>query len=136
MASSEGDHLLGGIPSSSPAALPSDDGAVLEEYGSIGMTLVETAEHEPVLQHDFGGPVVLEQDTLLRHDSLLSNISDNLYKTDEEGLPMLPHEDVAELGGQATIPSEVANLTKNLVSQQELGFLFVFRKPYRSNSIH
>ena len=32
---------------------PSGDGShLLEEYGSIGVTLVENADHEPVLQHD------------------------------------------------------------------------------------
>ena len=35
------------------ATPPSGDGShLLEEYGSIGVTLVENADHEPVLQHD------------------------------------------------------------------------------------
>jgi len=117
---SDTDHLL-----SNKSSAPSDDGAVLlEEYGSIGVTLVENAEHEPVVQHDFGGPVILEHDTLQRHDSIVSNISETLELShgqplDEErrrSIHVSSRHDAVDLGGQATIPSEVANLAKNLVS--------------------
>lgn len=108
------------LSNNKPSSARSDDSwAVLEEYGSIGVTLVENAEHEPVLQHDFGGPVILEHDTLERHDSIASAISETLELShqplDEEGRRPSRH-DAVELGGQATIPSEVANLAKNLVS--------------------
>jgi len=69
---SEQNPLLGSS-NDAPASAPSSGNShVLEEYGSIGMTLVENADHEPVLQHDFTGPVILEHDTLQRHDSILS----------------------------------------------------------------
>jgi len=91
--------------------------ALLEEYGSIGMTLVENAEHEPVMQHDFTGPVILEHDTLQRHDSILSNISETLAleEGDMVASAFLPLHDPADLGGQATIPAQIANLSKNLI---------------------
>lgn len=113
---SEKEALLGQQQQPESAPSSGNSGALLEEYGSIGMTLVENEEHEPVMQHDFTGPVILEHDTLQRHDSLLSNISETLAL--EEGdmaASLLPLHDPADSGGQATIPAQIANLSKNII---------------------
>ena len=82
----------------------------LEEYETIGVTVVENEEHEPIVVHDFTGPLILEQDTLERHDSLIENIS--IVISEAEPVTEYPHSDT---GGQATIPSEIASMTKGLV---------------------
>ena len=54
-----------------------------------------------------------------RHDSIVSSISETLALGDPEangGLTaLLPRHDAADSGGQATIPAQIANLSKNIV---------------------
>jgi len=82
----------------------------IEEYGSIAVTVVEhETTQEPVVLHDLTGPVLLmdNPEDLERHDSLISAVSDAKTIGD------LPREE--DKGGQATIASEVASMTKNLI---------------------
>lgn len=91
----------------------------VEEYSSMAMAVVENADHAPIVVHDLCGPVLLDGPDLSRQDSIISEIC-SVIDTNEsiacpadlEGFPEHPAED---LGGKATIPSEVASMTKNLI---------------------
>eukprot|EP00527_Entomoneis_sp_CCMP2396_P004779 CAMPEP_0198155554 /NCGR_PEP_ID=MMETSP1443-20131203/69195_1 /TAXON_ID=186043 /ORGANISM="Entomoneis sp., Strain CCMP2396" /LENGTH=502 /DNA_ID=CAMNT_0043822309 /DNA_START=27 /DNA_END=1535 /DNA_ORIENTATION=+ len=79
-----------------------------EEYGSVGMAVFESANNgEPVILHDLTGPLLLKDELLERHESMMTTISKATTVAE------MPHEDVP--AGQATIPSEVASMSKNLV---------------------
>jgi Transmembrane amino acid transporter protein len=106
----------------------SRSGTTIEEYGSINVTVVENQDHEAVVVHDFAGPVLIHTDTVERRDSIVSTIGcavvldDDNY--DADGNPdssttatarfLSEHPDTG-YGGQASIPSEIASMTKNLI---------------------
>jgi Transmembrane amino acid transporter protein len=108
--------------------------SIIEEYGSIAVAVVEQPDtHVPVVLHDLSGPMLLTEKTLQRQDSIISCIGR------AHSVVELPREaDILLLvqagcgndtstnndsgsgsgstgGGQATIPSEIASMTKNLI---------------------
>lgn len=95
---------------------PQDNQSVLE-YGSIAMAVVENTQNEPVVYHDFTGPIVHDIPTIERRDSIAESIEDfTLTRNDEEfDIEKLPPPETADRGGQATVASEIANLAKNLI---------------------
>lgn len=107
--SNESDRLMvSHVPSRKPPPMTT----TLEEYGSIAIAVVENAEHQPVVVHDYVGPLLLDKDTLERHDSFAESIAGSLGG---EGREFPPVHDIRDVEGEATIPSEIANLAKNLI---------------------
>jgi Transmembrane amino acid transporter protein len=105
--------------------------SIVEEYGSIAVTVVEQPEtHAPVVLHDLSGPMLLNEDktTLLlqeRRNSIISCISHAQSVAElptEAEILLLAQGDgggsgsnLISIGGQATISSEIASMTKNLI---------------------
>lgn len=104
---SESGRLLGGHRSSR-----------LSEYESIGVTVLVDQEDQPVVMHDFTGPILTsatetgegvegaDQANLLER---LSSVMDGEVTALLEDLPP------SDIGGTATIPSEIASMSKNLI---------------------
>jgi hypothetical protein len=113
----EKEGLLSTNTSGSSIKKPRPRSISIEEYGSIAVAVVENEEtHEPVLLHDLAGPLLLDEHTMERRDSLISLVSRATTMGELEG-----HDNGGGGGGgnmsdgQATIPSEVASMTKNLI---------------------
>jgi len=120
---------------------PSRSNSIVEEYGSMNVVVVENDDNEPRVVHDFVGPVLNDgvcgccgdDDkfvvNLQRTDSIISSIwsaidAGERYQVDYGGCgdgdgndPMLrlPDHPAEDYGGQASIPSEIASMTKNIV---------------------
>ena len=82
--------------------------STMGEYGSIAVAVVQD-DGGPVVLHDLTGPVMLLEnpELLERHDSLYSVVSSTTKLSE-----LHPEQD---MGGQATIASEVAIMAKNLI---------------------
>jgi len=82
-----------------------------EEYGAIGVTVIQDAGHDPVIVHDFAGPIFLEQETMERKLSFAESVAETLYSERGE----LPPPDTTDTQGEATILSEVSTMAKNII---------------------
>lgn len=87
-----------------------EGGVLLEEYGSIALAVVENVDNEPVVVHDFTGPVILEPGAMERRYSFEESICS---VQDEE--TVFPPPDSADKQGQATIASEISTMAKNII---------------------
>jgi hypothetical protein len=109
----EKEGLLSTTTSVSSVKKPRPRSKSIEEYGSIAVAVVENEEtHEPVLLHDLAGPLLLDEHTMERRDSLISLVS---RATTMGELEAHDTGGCSTSDGQATIPSEVASMTKNLI---------------------
>eukprot|EP00980_Cylindrotheca_fusiformis_P011013 scaffold2533_cov137-Cylindrotheca_fusiformis.AAC.1 len=83
------------------------------EYTSIALAVVEnTTTHEPIVLHDLGGPIMSKEPELLqeRNNSIVA-LTRNASTVDEVHTGSEPQAP----GGEATIASTIASMSKNLI---------------------
>eukprot|EP00980_Cylindrotheca_fusiformis_P022543 scaffold9430_cov115-Cylindrotheca_fusiformis.AAC.1 len=85
----------------------------IEEYTSIALAVVEnTTTHEPIVLHDLGGPILSKEPELLqeRNNSIVT-LARNASTVDEVHVG----SELQPPGGEATIASTIASMSKNLI---------------------
>ena len=88
--------------------------SLVREYNSIGVTLLveQDEDHEPLILHDLTGPIAPQPDHVEKHDDLVSFVSSEDWDAEDLDLEGFPQSDI---DGQATLSSEIASMTKNLI---------------------
>ena len=112
---SEDDYLLEHRHKNTEGSSDESYYPVVQEYPSLAVAVFENEEHRPIVMHDLYGPVMHEEGTLERQDSIVSTISQVLQHEEHPDILEYPEHDDIDAGGKATVPSEIASMAKNII---------------------